>query len=60
MRAARILPSSPFSSSLIGISFGKAATDAGLHALAWVLVGIGVVIVLLVVLDRSLPRTANN
>jgi MFS family permease len=49
-----------FSSSLIGITFGKAATDAGLHALAWVLVGIGVVIVLLVVLDRSLPRTANN
>ena len=49
-----------FSSSLIGITFGKAATDAGLHALAWVLVGIGVVIVLLVVLDRRLPRSANK
>jgi MFS family permease len=49
-----------FSSSLIGITFGAAATDAGLHALAWVLVGIGAVIVLLVVLDRGLPRTANK
>ena len=49
-----------FSSSLIGITFGKAATDAGLHTLAWVLVGIGVVLVLLVALDRGLPRTANS
>jgi MFS family permease len=49
-----------FSSSLIGITFGKAATDAGLHALAWVLVGIGVVVVLLVVLDRRIPLTANK
>jgi MFS family permease len=47
-----------FSSSLIGITFGKAATDAGLHALAWVLVGIGVLVVLLVVIDRRLPRIA--
>jgi predicted MFS family arabinose efflux permease len=44
-----------FSSSLIGITFGKAATDSGLHALAWVLVGIGVVSVLLVAFDRRLP-----
>jgi MFS family permease len=49
-----------FSSSLIGITFGAAATDAGLHSLAWVLVGIGVVVVLLVALDRSLPRNANS
>ncbi len=49
-----------FSSSLIGITFGKAATDAGLHALAWVLVGIGAVVVLLVVFDRALPRTADK
>jgi MFS family permease len=49
-----------FSSSLIGITFGRAATDAGLHTLAWVLVGIGVVLVLLVVLDRGLPRNANG
>ena len=49
-----------FSSSLIGITFGKAATDAGLHALAWVLVGIGVVVVLLVVFDRRIPRVAGK
>jgi MFS family permease len=49
-----------FSSSLIGITFGAAATDAGLHALAWVLVGIGAIVVLLVALDRGLPRTANK
>jgi MFS family permease len=48
-----------FSSSLIGITFGKAATDAGLHALAWVLVGIGIASALLVLLDRRLPLTAN-
>jgi MFS family permease len=49
-----------FSSSLIGITFGKAATDAGLHALAWVLVGLGAIVILLVVLDRRIPRTANK
>jgi MFS family permease len=48
-----------FSSSLIGITFGKAATDAGLHALALVLVGIGIVSVLLVLFDRRLPLNAN-
>jgi hypothetical protein len=49
-----------FSSSLIGLTFGRAATDAGLHALAWVLVAIGSVVVMLVVFDRALPRTANR
>jgi predicted MFS family arabinose efflux permease len=49
-----------FSSSLIGITFGKAATDAGLHELAWVLAAIGVAILLMVLLDRRLPREANR
>jgi MFS family permease len=49
-----------FSSSLIGITFGKAATDGGLHALAWVLVGIGAAIVVLVALDRRIPVMANR
>jgi predicted MFS family arabinose efflux permease len=44
-----------FSSSLIGITFGSSATDAGLHAVAWVLAGIGAIVVLLVVFDRTLP-----
>jgi predicted MFS family arabinose efflux permease len=46
-----------FSSSLIGIAFGSAATDAGLHTLAWVLVGIGAALLLLTVLDRRIPAT---
>ena len=49
-----------FSSSLISITFGSAATDGGLHALAWVLGGIGVVVVLLTVFDRHIPRKANS
>jgi MFS family permease len=49
-----------FSSSLIGITFGKSATDTGLHELAWVLAGIGVAILLLVLLDRRLPLNANR
>jgi MFS family permease len=44
-----------FSSSLIGITFGEAATDSGLHSLAWILGGLGVIVVLLTVLDRKLP-----
>ena len=47
-----------FSSSLIGIAFGQSATDAGLHTLAWVLVGIGAVVALLTILDRALPIVA--
>ena len=47
-----------FSSSLIGITFGSAATDAGLHVLAWGLVGIGVVVLILTVSDRSIARVA--
>ena len=47
-----------FSSSLIGITFGKAATDAGLHTLAFVLVGIGLAVAVLALLDRRLPFVA--
>ena len=47
-----------FSSSIIGITFGRTTTDAGLHELAWVLVGIGVAVALLTVLDRRLPLVA--
>jgi predicted MFS family arabinose efflux permease len=47
-----------FSASLIGITYRSAATDGGLHALAWVLGGIGVAVVLLAVLDKSIPQVA--
>jgi predicted MFS family arabinose efflux permease len=46
-----------FSSSLIGITFGQAATDAGFHALAWAIAVIGILLVLLTALDRRLPRS---
>jgi MFS family permease len=49
-----------FSSSLIGIAFGKAATDAGLHTLAWVLAALGVALVAITALDRAIPRTTNR
>ncbi|WP_345762538.1 MFS transporter [Diaminobutyricibacter sp. McL0608] len=49
-----------FSSSLIGITFGQAATDSGLHALAWVLGGLGVAVLVLTVLDRSIPTVAGK
>jgi hypothetical protein len=49
-----------FSSSLIGITFGPAATDSGLHALAWVLGGLGAAVLALTVLDRSIPTVAGK
>jgi predicted MFS family arabinose efflux permease len=49
-----------FSSSLIGITFGKAATDLGFHALAWVIAGIGLAVLLMAILDRSIPLVAKK
>lgn len=48
-----------FSSSLIGIAFGQAATDAGLHTIAYVIAGIGAAVLLMTILDKKIPtRTA--
>jgi predicted MFS family arabinose efflux permease len=47
-----------FSSSIIGIAFGAVATDGGLHTIAWVLGGVGAVLVLLTTLDRRIPTLA--
>ena len=44
-----------FSSSLIGLAFGSAATDAGLHVVAVVTLGIGLAVLLLTLLDRNIP-----
>ena len=49
-----------FSSGLIGINFGHAATDSGFHRLARVLAGTGVVVTLLAVFDTALPVAANR
>lgn len=45
-----------FSASLISLTFGDRATDAGFHTLAWVIGGIGVTVALMSVLDRQVPR----
>lgn len=47
-----------FSASLIGIVFGSRPTDAGLHTLGWVQLGLGAALVLLVLLDRKIPNVA--
>ena len=48
-----------FSSSLISVAFGSAATDRGFHVVAWVVVGIGVGVLLMTILDHKIPaRTA--
>lgn len=47
-----------FSASLIGIAFGSAATDSGLHTVAYVVGVIGVVIALLTIFERRIPVTA--
>ncbi|WP_327291241.1 MFS transporter [Streptomyces sp. NBC_01198] len=49
-----------FSSSLIAIAFGNAATDAGFHAVSFVMVGIGVLVLLMTVLDRHIPARADR
>jgi MFS family permease len=43
-------------SSLIGVVFGNAPSDAGVHTLGWIVLGAGVVVTLLTILDRSLTR----
>jgi MFS family permease len=47
-----------FSASLISVSFGARTSDAGFHRLAWAVVAIGVVSLLMVLLDRTIPATA--
>ncbi|WP_194923920.1 hypothetical protein [Catenulispora pinisilvae] len=47
-----------FSASLTGIAFGGAATDHGLHVVAWFICVIGTVNLLKAVLDRTIPARA--
>jgi MFS family permease len=49
-----------FSASLIGIAFGGATTDHGLHVVAGVMIVIGVINLLMAVLDRSIPARADR
>lgn len=45
-------------SALIAFSFPQHATDAGLHSMAWITAVLGVVVLTLVVLDRTIPQRA--
>ncbi|WP_328394704.1 MFS transporter [Nocardia sp. NBC_00416] len=47
-----------FSASLIAATFGAAPTDAGLHAVGAIMLGIGVVTGLMTVLDHAIPARA--
>ncbi|MFG2625411.1 hypothetical protein [Streptomyces sp. NPDC048473] len=49
-----------FSSSLIGIAFGSTATDAGFHAVALVVIGIGVAVMLMTILDKRIPSRTDR
>lgn len=49
-----------FSASLIGIAFGHAATDHGLHVVAWFICAVGAVNLLMAVLDRAIPARAGR
>ncbi|MFF7363488.1 MFS transporter [Streptomyces sp. NPDC008125] len=41
-------------SSMIALAYGQAATDAGLHLMAWIAAGLGVVLIGLTLTDRAL------
>jgi MFS family permease len=43
------------SSAITGIVFHASVTDGGVHLIAWIMVGLSVVLVLVSVADRTLP-----
>ena len=43
------------SSAITGIVFHASVTDSGVHLIAWIMVGVSLVLALISVLDRSLP-----
>ena len=46
------------SATITGIVFRTRVTDAGLHDIAWILVGLGAVVLVMTLADRRLPRSA--
>jgi MFS family permease len=44
------------SSAITGIVFHASVTDSGVHLIAWIMIGVSLVLALISVLDRSLPR----
>lgn len=48
------------SSAITGIVFHTKVSDAGVHHIAWIMVGASLLLVLISVLDPTLPRTTNS
>ncbi|HWD76156.1 MAG TPA: MFS transporter [Solirubrobacteraceae bacterium] len=46
------------SATITGIVFRTRVTDAALHDIAWILVGLGAVVLIMTLADRRLPRSA--
>jgi len=44
------------SSAITGMVFHTSVTDHGVHLIAWIMIGVGLALFLVSVLDRSLPR----
>jgi MFS family permease len=44
------------SSAITGIVFHTTVTDSGVHVIGWIMTGVSVVLLLISVLDRTLPR----
>ncbi|HEX4833987.1 MAG TPA: MFS transporter [Trebonia sp.] len=51
---------SMIASSATAASFGQRASTAGMHHLAWIMLGAGVLYLLITVFDRSLPRLSTQ
>ena len=48
------------SSAITGIVFHTSVSDSGVHLIAWIMVGVSLVLVLIAVLDRILPDKAGS
>jgi len=48
------------SSAITGIVFHTSVSDSGVHLIAWIMIGVSVALVLISVLDRTLPGTAGS
>jgi MFS family permease len=48
------------SSAITGIVFRTSVSDSGVHLIAWIMIGVSLVLVLISVLDRTLPGKAGS
>jgi len=48
------------SSAITGIVFHAKVSDSGVHLIAWIMLAVSVVLVLISVLDRTIPRKASS